>query len=77
MVMKGSLAYIADLAQGLQVVDLSTPEKPQTIGAHKTSMPALDVAVAGSVVFVTSGNRREAVSGRTEGEELLVLRQNP
>ena len=77
MAMKGSLAYVADLAEGLQVVDLSTPEKPQTIGAYKTSMPALDVALAGSLVFVTTGSQREAVSGRIQGEELLILRQNP
>ncbi len=77
MVMKGSLAYVADLAEGLQIVDLSSPQKPQTIGAYKTSMPALDVALAGELVFVTTGSRREAVSGRIEGEELVILHQNP
>ena len=77
MAMNGKVAYIADLAQGLQVVDLSTPEKPQTIGEYKTTKPALDVALAGPLVFVTSGAQREAVSGRIQGDELLILRQNP
>ena len=75
MASNGSLAYVADLAEGLQVVDLSTPEKPRMVAAYKTAMPALDVAVAGSLVFVTTGNQREAVSGRLQGEELLILRQ--
>jgi hypothetical protein len=77
LAVRGSLAYVADLAEGLQVVDLSRPETPQAIGTYKTSKPALDVALAGSLVYVTSGSHREAVSGRIEGEELLILRQNP
>ena len=77
MVMNGTIAYIADLAQGLRVVDLSTPEKPQTVGEYKTMRPALDVARSGALLFVTSGSQREAVSGRIQGDELLILRQNP
>jgi hypothetical protein len=77
MAMNGTIAYIADLAQGLQVVDLSVPEKPQTVGTYKTTKPTLDVALAGSLVFITSGSQRDAVSGRIQGDELLILRENP
>jgi len=77
MVMNGTIAYVADLAQGLQVIDVAAPEKPQTVGAFKTTRPALDVAVAGPLVYVTSGSQREAVSGRIQGDELMILRQNP
>ena len=77
MVMNGTIAYVADLGQGLQVVDLSVPEKPKTIGTYKTMKPALDVALAGSLVFITTGSQREAVSGRIQGDELLIVRQTP
>jgi hypothetical protein len=70
----GSLAYVADAAQGLQVVDLSTPATPAIVGAFKTPAPARDVAVADSLVFVVVG---AAAAGPREfkDQQVLILRQ--
>jgi hypothetical protein len=62
--LKGTLAYVADGKEGLQVVDLSTPSAPRIVGSYETSAPARDVAVADSLVFVVVGN-----------QEVLILRQ--
>jgi hypothetical protein len=62
--LKGTLAYVADGKEGLQVVDLSTPSAPRPAGSYKTAAPARDVAVADSLVFVVVGN-----------QEVLILRQ--
>jgi hypothetical protein len=61
---KGTLAYVADGKEGLQVVDLSMPSAPRTVGSYKTAAVARDVAVADSLVFVVVGN-----------QEVLILRQ--
>jgi hypothetical protein len=60
------LAYVADGPAGLQVVDLSMPSTPRLVGAHATSAPARDVAIASTLVLVVVGN-----------EEVLLLRQTP
>jgi hypothetical protein len=52
MALKGSLAYIADGPEGLQVVDLADPAAPKIVASSKTTAPARDVAVADSFVYV-------------------------
>ncbi len=59
---RGSLAYMTTRG-GLVVVDLSTPASPRIVGRHHTR--AFDVAVDGSLVFLTTG------------ESVVILRQNP
>lgn len=74
MVLKGKLGYVADLKEGVQVVDFSTPSKPQIVATYKTLKPVLDVSVADSLVFATSGDRWDERGNRFEGDEVLVLR---
>jgi hypothetical protein len=62
----GTRGYVADGPAGLQVLDLSNPSQPTIVGSYKTAMPARDVAVTDSLVFVVVG-----------GEEVVVLRQTP
>ena len=45
-------AYIASGPAGVQVVDLSLPATPRVIDAYKTASPAIDIAVAGSLILV-------------------------
>ena len=52
---EGSLAYVADVQAGLQIVDLSNPSTPRVVGGFETARPARDVAVAGSLVLVVVG----------------------
>ena len=66
MAMKGRTAHVADNAQGIQVVDLSTPSKPRIASSYKTAKPALDVALVDSLVYVVTGR-----------DELVILRQTP
>jgi hypothetical protein len=61
---QGKRAYVADGPEGLQVIDLSTPSKPQIVGSFKTMNPAADVAVADSLVFVVQ-----------RGADVAILRQ--
>ncbi len=68
--LQGAVAYVADGAEGLQVVDLSVPAVPRVIGAFKTSQPARDVAVADTLVAVAVGRADSA-------GEVLILRQQP
>ena len=63
---RGTRAYVADGPAGLQVLDFSNPSQPTIVGSYKTAMPARDVAVTDSLVFVVVG-----------GEEVMVLRQTP
>ena len=66
MALKGRTAYVADNAEGIQVVDLSAPSKPRIVSSYKTAKPALDVALVDSLVYVVTGR-----------DELLILRQTP
>lgn len=77
MTMKNRLAFIADNAEGVQVVDLSTPSTPRIVATYKTAKPAIDVAISDSLVFVVVGHRWNETRRRFEGEEVLILRQNP
>jgi hypothetical protein len=75
MAMAGTLAYVADNAEGIQVVDFSAPSAPKIVANHKTTKPAIDVAVVDSLVYVAAGRGRNQVSNRFEGDELLILRR--
>ena len=50
------LAYVADGASGLQVIDVSNPEAPVALGAVDTPNHALDVAVVGGLAYVVDGS---------------------
>lgn len=50
--LKGTLAYVADGPEGVQVVDLSDPSAPRIVTSYKTTAPAREIAVADSFVFV-------------------------
>jgi hypothetical protein len=67
---RGTLAYVADGLEGLQVVDLSTPSKPVIAGSFKTVAPARDVAVGEGLVLL-------AVGAGEGSEEVVVLRPGP
>jgi hypothetical protein len=72
--LEGTLAYVADAHEGLVVVDLSTPSKPRIVGTYKTNEAARDVAVAGSLVFLVTGELRRD-SRSPAGREVLILRR--
>jgi hypothetical protein len=55
MSLQGTRLYVAGGPAGLSVVDLAVPGTPAVVGSHRTAMPARDVAVAGSQVFVVAG----------------------
>ena len=59
-----NLAYVADAENGLFVVDLATPASPRIVGRHETGLASADVAVAGTLVFLTA-----------RGEDVLILQQ--
>jgi hypothetical protein len=63
--LKGSLAFVADGPEGLQVVDLGNPLAPRIVATFKTSAPAREVAVADPFVFV----------GLVNGEVAILRRQ--
>ena len=50
--LQGRLAYVADGAGGLTLVDLANPRQPVVLGSHATAGAARDVAVADSLVLV-------------------------
>jgi hypothetical protein len=54
----GSLAYVASGTEGLHIVDVSDPARPNIIASHKAEGPARDVAVAGQLVFVVVGESK-------------------
>ncbi len=51
----GNLAYVADYAGGLRVIDITNPAAPAPVGALEWGSAA-DVAVAGSYAYVAGGN---------------------
>ena len=77
MAMKNRMAYVADNAEGIQVVDVSTPSKPRIVSSYKTAKPAIDVALVDSLVYVMTGRSFNDMTRRSEGDELLILRQSP
>jgi hypothetical protein len=77
--LKGALAYVADGAAGLQIVDLMTPSIPRIVGGFNTQAPACSVAVTDSVVLVAvvrssaTGPAGSAVP--TDGSVLILARR--
>ena len=71
---QGSLAFVADGAEGLQVVDLSDPARPSLAHSYKTAGPARDVAVADSLVFVVVGEPGHVLGDEVAG--VVILRRN-
>jgi len=51
----GSLAYVANLADGLRIVDISTPSSPALLSTYATTGDAEDVAVSGTIAYVAAG----------------------
>src|SRR4030095_4959244 len=81
--LKGTVAYVADGEEGLQVVDLSTPSRPGLVGAYMAGSAVGDVAICDSLVFVVVGGLPQVVRSRLgatlqkfsfEGN-VLILRQ--
>jgi len=50
-----SFAYVADRYSGLQIIDISDPEKPSFKGIWNTPGEAIDVYVQGSFAYVADG----------------------
>ena len=48
----GSLAYVADLDAGLQIIDVSNPASPVRLGGYDTSGQAFGVSVQGTIAYV-------------------------
>ena len=71
--LQGRLAFVADGASGLQVVDLGTPSKPRIVGEFKTTMPARAVAAANTLVLVAVGTVEEGPAGSSVADEGQVL----
>jgi hypothetical protein len=72
--LKGKVAYVPDLADGMQVVDLSRPATPRVIATYKTASPVRDVAVAGPLVYVVVGPPAHG-NIPAGGGEVLILRE--
>ena len=72
--LRGKVAYVPDLREGLQVVDLSAPATPRVIGSYKPAVPVRDVAVAGSLVYVVVGPPAQG-NIPAGGGEVLSLRE--
>jgi len=72
LAVRGSLVYIADGADGLRVLDLTTSSSPMVVGVYKTPAPARDVAVADGVVLLYVNGAREGARAQ-EGGEVLIL----
>ncbi|MHB9049161.1 MAG: Ig-like domain-containing protein [Pirellulales bacterium] len=52
VVVSGTLAYVADSAAGLQIIDITNPALPVRLGTYLTSGRAFDVAVSGTLAYV-------------------------
>jgi hypothetical protein len=74
LAVKAPLVYVADGPDGLQVLDVSAPSKATVVGTYKTDMPARDVAVSDSLVFLVLGPLRTGSAPKDDGD-LLILRQ--
>lgn len=72
MAVKGSLVYVADGEEGLQILDISAPSKMRVAGTFKTPKPARDVAVGDSVIAVVAGEIYQGSRSHTEGDVLLL-----
>ncbi|MDP8239314.1 MAG: choice-of-anchor D domain-containing protein [Candidatus Hatepunaea meridiana] len=69
----GDIAYLADNAGGLRIIDISDPENPDEIGFCETPGNAYDVVVSDNLAFVAdyeSGLRIIDVSNPEEPDEI-------
>ena len=48
----GNYAYVADLGDGLDVIDISNPSSPTLAGTYNTSGSARDVTVSGNYAYI-------------------------
>ena len=71
--LQGRLAFVADGAAGLQVVDLEMPSKPRIIGEFKTTMPAHAVAATKTLVLVAVGAVEEGPAGSSSAGKGQVV----
>jgi hypothetical protein len=55
VVVSGTVAYVADISGGLQVIDESNPAIPVRLGSYNTISNVHGVAVSGSLAFVAEG----------------------
>jgi len=51
----GSLAYVADASNGLQIIDVTDPSLPKLSLSYDTPGEAVSVTVSGSIVYVADG----------------------
>jgi hypothetical protein len=72
--LRNSLAYVADLVDGLVIVDLAEPASPRVAGTFKTPMPARDVAVGDGIILVAVGRGGSSEVPPSEGH-IIVLRE--
>jgi hypothetical protein len=72
--LRNSLAYVADLVDGLVIVDLAEPASPRIAGTFKTPMPARDVAVGEGLVLVAVARGGSSETPPSQGD-IIVLRQ--
>jgi hypothetical protein len=72
--LRNSLAYVADLMDGLVIVDLAQPASPRLAGTFKTPMPARDAAVGEGLILVAVARGGGSETPPTEGH-ILVLRE--
>jgi hypothetical protein len=56
VLIRDGIGYAADQAQGLVVVDLSTPTDPMILDADALPGPAFDIAVVGDFLFIAGGS---------------------
>lgn len=72
--LRNSLAYVADLVDGLVIVDLAEPSSPRVASTFKTPMPARDVAVGEGLVLVAVARGGSSEAPPSEGH-IIVLRE--
>jgi hypothetical protein len=72
--LRDSLAYVADLVDGLVIVDLAEPASPRVTSTFKTPMPARDVAVGDGLILVAVARGGSSEVPPSEGH-IIVLRE--
>ena len=71
----GSVAYMAAGSNGLQIVDVSEPRNPKTVGFYKTPGPARDVTVAGPLILVAVAAPKGSSPTGASSAGVYILRQ--
>ena len=76
----GSLALLADIFQGLGVIDISDPTSPREVGSVGTPGTAWDVAITGDLAVVADGDGGLSIvriSGPAKVEGVVTLQGRP